>query len=165
MDFCEALEKVLKSNLIWVEAQSCSGESVNILKSGCKALENLFFNSSPFKLYSTMCMEKCGKEYLDEILSQKDFVLIIEGAIPKGKDHLCYVGDMTCSELIKKLAENAKAIVAVGSCAVNGGIIRELGYVGVSEFLGKRVYEVPGCPASDKLMVAAIYYAITGEKK
>ncbi|BFH73971.1 hypothetical protein SJAV_19150 [Sulfurisphaera javensis] len=161
MDYCEALEKVLKSNIVWIEAQSCSGESVNILKSGCKSLENLFFHSSPFKLYSNICEEKCGKEYLDEILSQKDFVLVIEGAIPKDKDGLCYVGDMTCNELIKKLAEKAKAIVAVGSCAVNGGIIRELGYVGVSEFLGKRVYEVPGCPASDKMMIAAIYYALT----
>ncbi|QIW23926.1 Ni,Fe-hydrogenase I small subunit [Sulfolobus sp. S-194] len=165
MDYCEALEKILKSNIVWIEAQSCSGESINILKSGCRSLENLFFNSSPFKLYSTICGEKCGKDYLNELLSQKDFVLVIEGAIPKGKDELCYVGEYTCSQLISMLAEKAKAIIAVGSCAVNGGIIRELGYVGVSEFLGKKVYEVPGCPASEKMMVAAIYYALTGDAK
>jgi len=164
MDYCEALEKVLNSNIVWIEAQSCSGESINILKGGCKSLEDLFFNSSPFKLYSTMCREKCGKDYLDELLSQKDFILVIEGAIPKGKDQLCYIGDMTCTELISTLAEKAKAIVAVGSCAVNGGIIRELGYVGVSEFLGRKVYEVPGCPASDKMMIATLYYALTGGK-
>ena len=163
MDYCEALEKVLKSNVIWIEAQSCSGESVTILKSGCKGLEDLFFQSSPFKMFSLMCAEKSGLEFLKEVLNQKDFILVIEGAIPKD-ERLCYVGDMTCSELIKKLSEKAKAIIAVGSCAVNGGIIRELGYIGVKEFLGKQVYEVPGCPASDKMMVATIYYALTGGK-
>lgn len=71
---------------------------------------------------------------------------------------------MTCGELIRRLSQNAKAIIAVGSCAVNGGVIRELCYVGVKEYLGRQVYEVPGCPASDKMMVAAIYYAIAGGK-
>jgi len=27
-----------------------------------------------------------------------------------------------------------------------------------------KVYEVPGCPASDKMMVAALYYALNGGK-
>ena len=163
MDYCEALEKVLKTNVIWIEAQSCSGESVTILKSGCKTLEDMFFQSSPFKMYSLMCSEKSGREFLEEVLNQRDFVLVVEGALPKD-ERLCHIGDMTCGELIRRLSERAKAIVAVGSCAVNGGIIRELGYVGVREFLGKKVFEVPGCPASDKMMVAAIYYALTGGK-
>jgi len=163
MDYCEALETVLKSNVVWIEAQSCSGESVSILKSGCKSLEDMFFQSSPFKMFSIICAEKSGQEYLQEILQQRDFILVIEGALPKD-EKLCHVGDMTCGELIRRLSQNAKAIIAVGSCAVNGGVIRELGYVGVKEYLGRQVYEVPGCPASDKMMVAAIYYAITGGK-
>lgn len=163
MDYCEALETVLKSNVVWIEAQSCSGESVSILKSGCKSLEDMFFHSSPFKMFSIISGERSGQEYLREILQQQDFILVIEGALPKD-EKLCYVGDMTCGELIRRLSQNAKAIIAVGSCAVNGGVIRELGYVGVKEYLGKQVYEVPGCPASDKMMVAAIYYAITGGK-
>ncbi|QXJ35506.1 hypothetical protein J5U22_02053 [Saccharolobus shibatae] len=57
---------------------------------------------------------------------------MIEGAIPVGKDQLCHIGSFTCSEVISRLVEKAKAIIAVGSCAVNGGVIRELGYVGVS---------------------------------
>ncbi|BCU68831.1 Ni,Fe-hydrogenase I small subunit [Stygiolobus caldivivus] len=163
MDYCEVLEKVLKSNVVWIEAQSCSGESVSILKSGCKALDEMFFQSSPFKIFSLMCAEKSGLEYLKDVLSQEDFILVIEGAIPKD-ERLCYVGDMTCNELIMRLSQKAKAIIAVGSCAVNGGIIRELGYMGVREFLGKPVYEVPGCPASDKMMIAMIYQALAGGK-
>jgi Ni,Fe-hydrogenase I small subunit len=164
MDFCEALEKVLKSNIIWVEAQSCSGESVMILKAGCKGIEDLFFHSSPVKFISLFSEEKCGRELLNEVLNSNDFILVIEGALPQDPS-LCRIGDFTCSDLIQKLAEKAKAIIAVGSCAVNGGILRESGAnsFGVKDLIkGKKVFEVLGCPASDRMIVAAMYYALSG---
>lgn len=166
MDFCEALEKVLRNNIVWIEAQSCSGESVMILKAGCKGIEDLFFHSSPVKFISLFSEEKCGKDVINEILNLNDFVLVVEGALPQDPS-LCRIGDFTCNDLIQRLSEKAKAIVAVGSCAVNGGILRESGAnsLGVKDFIkGKRVYEVLGCPASDKMIVAALYYALSGGK-
>ncbi|ARM75329.1 Ni,Fe-hydrogenase I small subunit [Acidianus manzaensis] len=156
MDYCEALKEILKHNIVWIEAQSCSGETVMILKSGCEGIDELFFHSSPVKLISIIAEEKAGKEMLNDILNSDNYILVVEGAIPKN-DELCNFGGLTCKELLTRLSEKALAIVAVGSCAVNGGIIREVGGLGVSEVLNKKVYEVPGCPASDKTMVAMLY--------
>jgi Ni,Fe-hydrogenase I small subunit len=161
MDYCKALREVLKHNIVWVEAQSCSGETVMILKEGCEGLEDLFFHSSNVRLITPTISEKSGEELIKEITSLEDFVLVVEGAIPKD-ERACWLGEFTCAELIRRLAQRAKAVVAVGSCAVNGGILRELGSIGVGELLSRRVYEVPGCPASDKTMVAVLYSVLAG---
>ena len=164
MDYCTALREVLKHNIVWIEAQSCSGETVMILRSGCQGLEDLFFHSSPAKFVSLFCEEKSGKEILEKILQMTDFVLVIEGAIPSD-DSLCTFGGYSCTQVIKLLAERAHSVVAVCSCAVNGGILREAGSKGVKEVIGdkKKVFEVPGCPASPQMMVATIYYALGGK--
>ncbi|AWR96792.1 Ni,Fe-hydrogenase I small subunit [Acidianus sulfidivorans JP7] len=161
MDYCTALKEVLKHNIIWIEAQSCSGETIMMLKEGCSGIDDLFFHSSPVKLISIVSEEKCGKDMLNDILNSSDYLLVVEGAIPKD-DKLCNFGGMTCKEILQKLAQNAIGIVAVGSCAVNGGIIRETGSLGVSEVLKRKVYEVPGCPASDKTMIAMFYSVLKG---
>ncbi|MEJ2773159.1 Ni,Fe-hydrogenase I small subunit [Stygiolobus sp. CP850M] len=163
MDYCTALKEVLKHNIIWIEAQSCSGETVMILRSGCEGLEELFFHSSPVKFVSLVSEEKSGKEMLESILNMNDFVLVIEGAIPTN-DSLCTFGGYPCTQVIKLLAEKANSVVAVGSCAVNGGILRETGSKGVKEILtDKKVLEVPGCPASPQMIVAMVYSAL-GER-
>lgn len=164
MDYCKALKEVLKHNIIWLEAQSCSGETVMILKEGCEGIDELFFHSSPVKLISIVSEEKSGPDMMKEIMSLENYLLVVEGAIPKD-DKLCNFGGMTCTEILKKLSEKAIAIIAVGSCAVNGGILREVGGLGVSEVLKKKVYEVPGCPASDKTMVAMLYSVLRGVGK
>uniref|UniRef100_A0A0F2LLY5 Ni,Fe-hydrogenase I small subunit n=1 Tax=Candidatus Aramenus sulfurataquae TaxID=1326980 RepID=A0A0F2LLY5_9CREN len=163
MDYCQALKEVLTHNIIWIEAQSCSGETVMILKEGCEGLNDLFFHSSPVKLISIVSEDKSGPDMLKDILDSDNYLLVVEGAIPKD-DKLCNFGGMTCSEILKKLSEKAIGIVAVGSCAVNGGIMREAGGLGVGEVLKRKVYEVPGCPASDKTMVAMLYYVLKGGK-
>ncbi|EWG06346.1 MAG: hydrogenase (NiFe) small subunit HydA [Candidatus Aramenus sulfurataquae] len=163
MDYCQALKEVLTHNIVWLEAQSCSGETVMMLKEGCEGLDDLFFHSSPVKLISIVSEDKSGPDMLKDILDLDNYLLVVEGAIPKD-DKLCNFGGMTCSEILKKLSEKAIGIVAVGSCAVNGGIIREVGGLGVGEVLKRKVYEVPGCPASDKTMVAMLYYVLKGGK-
>lgn len=128
-----------------------------------KGVNDLFFHSSPVKLISMISEEKSGPDMMKDILNSDNYLLVVEGAIPKD-DKLCNFGGMTCSEILKKLSEKAIGIVAVGSCAVNGGIIREVGGLGVDEVLKKKVYEVPGCPASDKTMVAMLYSVLQGGK-
>lgn len=160
MDYCSALKEVLKHNIVWIEAQSCSGETVMILRSGCEGLEELFFHSSPVKFISLVCEEKSGREILEKILEMTDYILVVEGAIPSN-DSLCTFGGYSCTQVIKLLAERANSIIAVGSCAVNGGILREAGSKGVREIINnKKVLEVPGCPASPQMIVAMIYSAL-----
>ncbi len=161
MDYCQALKEVLKYNIVWIEAQSCSGETVMMLKAGCEGIDELFFHSSPVKLISIVSEDKSGPEMIKDILEAENFLLVVEGAIPKD-DKLCNFGGMTCTELIKRLSERAIGVVAVGSCAVNGGIVREVGGLGVKEVVKGKVYEVPGCPASDKTMVAMLYSILKG---
>ncbi|NON61571.1 Ni,Fe-hydrogenase I small subunit [Acidianus sp. RZ1] len=165
MDYCSAFKEVLKNNIVWIEAQSCSGETVMMLKEGCEGIDELFFHSSPVKFISIATEEKAGKEMLDDILSQDHYLLVVEGAIPK-EDKICNFAGMTCREILEKLSKKAISIVAVGSCAVNGGVIRELGDLGVKEFVNdKKIYEVPGCPASDKMMIAMLYSALKESEK
>ncbi len=82
------------------------------------------------------------------------YILVIEGAIPtKDGGIYCKIGGRTALEILEEAAENAGAIIAIGSCASWGGIPsadpNPTGAIGTPEVLeGKTVVTIPGCPAN-----------------
>ena len=107
--------------------------------------------------------------------NRKDFVLIVEGSIPTKDDKYCTIGEMDgrligAREWIEKLGANAKAVVAVGTCAAFGGIpaaeMRDgsgnpTGAVSLGQLLkGKTVLNIPGCPPHPDWMVGTLLHVL-----
>jgi quinone-reactive Ni/Fe-hydrogenase small subunit len=101
----------------------------------------------------------------DIITNQKgEYILIVEGAVPLAMDgKFLRIGPKgeTGLEMLRKSAKDAALVLAVGSCAFDGGIVaaapNPTGAVGVAEALGRKdVINIPGCPTNPTNIVGTL---------
>jgi NiFe hydrogenase small subunit HydA len=106
--------------------------------------------------------EKC----LNDSVSQNEgkFILVIEGAMPSKPGYGTIAG-REMMDIVKDIAPKAAAVVAIGSCATNGGVPgarpNPSGLKSVSEVLnpmGIQNVNLPGCPADPKLLVGVVMH-------
>ena len=94
---------------------------------------------------------------IDQVTASNDFILVLEGAVPTTMPESCMMGGRTLESILVPALKNAKAIVAVGTCAAFGGIPaaegNQTGAVGLKDFMEKkgipfqnRLLNCPGCP-------------------
>lgn len=107
-----------KLTIVWFQAITCNGNTHSLLSANASRLE-LFFDSFNLIYHPSLTIEKT----LDDILTQNEKIdfLLIEGAISKNEKFFSISNDSTFN-LLNKLALKAKHIIAVGSCASNGGM-------------------------------------------
>ena len=107
-----------KLTVVWFQAITCNGNTHSLLSANASRLE-LFFDSFNLIYHPSLTIEKT----LDDILTQNEKIdfLLIEGAISKNEKFFSISNDSTFN-LLNKLALKAKHIIAVGSCASNGGM-------------------------------------------
>jgi len=128
----KALEKAAeRTQVIWIQAQSCSGCSVSILNKMDPSIVSVITEYISLNYHQTL-MAGTGHvaiSVLEEAVkkNRKDYVLIVEGSIPTKDDKYCTIGEMDgriigAREWIEKLGANAKALVSIGTCAAFGGI-------------------------------------------
>ena len=184
LDGCKkAIEKMSRRmQVIWIQGQSCSGCSISLLNGMQPDIASLITRQISLNFHQTL-MSGTGSvaiSVLEEAVRnrRKDFVLIVEGAIPTKDDEYCTIGEINgkpvgVRQWIKDLGENAQAIVAVGTCATYGGIpgavIRTTGdnptgAKGLWDILPRnKVINVPGCPPHpDWMMGTLLYYGLKG---
>ncbi len=138
----------MKPKILWLQGVTCNGNS------------HSFFNLPNFKtlydqfewLYHPILPSKLS---LDELFDAKPEILVLEGGLKNGWTK----GQNELVSLFLELALRAKRVVAVGSCAVYGGVFREYEKnISGALFQGEqksRWYEalqaktinIPGCPA------------------
>src|SRR5271157_1719795 len=117
--------------VIWLQGQSCSGCSVSLLNKFEPDIASVITEHISLNFHQTV-MGGTGEvaiRVLEEAVEKKrkDFVLVVEGAIPTKSDEFCTIGEVHgkrvgVREWVEKLGENAKLIVSVGTCSAFGGI-------------------------------------------
>ena len=107
-----------KPTVVWFSAITCNGNTHSLLSANASRLE-LFLNSFNLIYHPSLTIEKS----LDDILTQNEKIdfLLIEGAISSNEKFFSLSNDSTFN-LLNKLAFKSKYIIAVGSCASNGGM-------------------------------------------
>jgi hydrogenase small subunit len=110
------------------------------------------------------------------------YVLVIEGAIPNGPDGTglyCTTSGRALKDIVGIAAENADAVVAIGTCACYGGIsaaggsiadARGVAFTGSSRFKGilgelgikRDVINVPGCPLHPDWLLLTLADVVSG---
>ncbi len=157
-----------KVPIIWLELSDCSGNSEAFIKSTNPAIEALIFDYISLD-YHELLMSASGDQsesILEEIIATQkgEYILIVEGAVPLAMDgKYLRIGPRgeTGIELLQKCADDAALVLAVGSCALDGGIVaaapNPTGAVGVAEALGREdIINIPGCPTNPTNIVGTL---------
>ena len=160
-----ALNKV---PVIWLELADCSGNSEAFIKSTNPAIEDIIFDYVSLD-YHELLMSASGDQsetILEDIVANQkgEYILIVEGAVPMAMDgKYLRIGPKgeTGVELLQKCAKDAALVLAVGSCALDGGIVaaepNPTGAVGVAEALGRDdIINLPGCPTNPTNIVGTL---------
>lgn len=161
--------------VIWIEAQSCTGNSEALLRAAGPTIDELIFNVISLE-YADVLMAASGfqaeQRLQDTIKAYRGkYILIVEGSIPQGLNGAYGTigpSGTTFAERVQQTAEGAAAVIAVGACAFYGGVgganPNPTGAVGVSEIVkGKPIVNIPACPMNPaNLMGTILHYALTG---
>ena len=195
------LEKV---HAFWFAGLSCDGCSVAVTGATQPSVESLMLGSHPgiprVVLHHTVLNMESGPQYLKSaeqaVAGELDapYVVILEGSIADetiahaAGGYWSAVGEepwgpdgelraVSSTEWVARLAENAAAMIAIGTCATWGGVPAAegnlTGAMSLMDFLGKDyrsvlgvpVVNVPGCPpVGDNFTetVAAVLYFLQG---
>lgn len=163
--------------VLWLEGASCTGctESFAQVESpdpGSVVLELLSLN------YSDVLSAGAGyslEQAKEETIEAGNYIVVYEGAITQGfNSNTLRVAMETGEEILVHAASNAAAVVALGSCAVNGGWMaahpNPAEATGVAAILKKHgiektVINIPGCPANPEWLVSVLVEVLMLDSK
>ena len=170
------IKSLNKVPIVWLELADCSGNSEAFIKSTNPAIEDLIFDYISLD-YHELLMSASGDQsetILEDIINTQkgEYILIVEGAVPLAMDgKYLRIGPNgeTGIDLLQKCAKDAALVLAVGSCALDGGIVaaypNPTGAVGVSEALGRKdIINLPGCPVNPTNIVGTLLSYIMFEE-
>ncbi len=172
----EATELMNRVPVIWIELQDCAGNSEAILRSATPTVDDLIFDVLSLEYHHTLQAasgHQAEAQLEDAVHHFKGkYLLFVEGAIPTamngGYGTIGPSGE-TYIDNLKRLSNDAAAVVAVGTCATFGGIPaaapNPTGAVGVMDIVkGKPIINIPACPANPANMVGVVlHYVLTGQ--
>ncbi len=162
--------------VIWLELQDCAGNSEAILRSDAPTIDELILDVLSLEFNETI-MAAAGhqaEEHLEEAMKtfKGKYLCVVEGAVPIGAGkEWCTIGAKgeTFEEHLLRVAKDAVAVVAVGTCATFGGIPaaspNPTGAVGVQDVVrGKPIINIPACPANPANITGTIlHFVLTGQ--
>jgi len=172
----EAAVMMNRVPVVWIELQDCAGNSEALLRSDGPKVDEIILDIISLEFHETLMSpsgHQAEKQLEDAIETFKGkYLLFVEGSVPMGIDgHYGTIGAKaeTFIDHLQRLAKDAAAIVAVGSCATFGGIPaaapNPTDAKGVMEVVkGKPIINIPACPANPSNMVGVIlHYVLTGQ--
>jgi hydrogenase small subunit len=160
-----------KPSVVWLHFQECTGCTESLLRTSHPDVGALVLDLVSLDYHETL-HAAAGEQIdanLEAALARGGYVLVVEGAIPmKDGGIYCYVGGRKAVDSLRRAADKAAAIVAIGSCASWGGLPsaapNPTGAVGVPEVVkGKPIVTLPGCPANPyNLLGTVLQFATFG---
>jgi len=184
---------IAEIDILWITAGlGCDGDTIAMTAATQPSVEDIVRGSLPWipkvTLHHPFLDYRNGDEFLKPFYSaargdRDPFVLVVEGSIPdetnKAEGYWASLGTdagtgqpITTCEWIDRLAPNAWAIVAVGTCAAYGGIHamagNPTGCMGLPDYLGwtwrsksgTPIVCVPGCPAQPDNITETLLYLL-----
>ena len=154
--------------VIWIEGASCTGctESFAQVETPDVATVVLDLISLNYSETLSAAAGHSVEEAKAQTIEAGNYILVYEGAVLEawGGNALRVAGEVGTTALVDA-AKSANAVVALGSCAVNGGWCaahpNPSNAMGVQEYLKKAgveatVVNVPGCPANPEWLMSVL---------
>ncbi len=169
----EALEQLTAGNVpvLWLQGQSCSGCSVSLLNAEDPGPAQLLTRYISLMFHSTLSAAtgEVSMEIMNKTIESGGYFLVVEGSIPAGMPKACIVGHEPITKQVVRAAQNATAVIAIGTCASFGGIPaaenNPTGAMSVPAFLKKEgiskpVISLPGCPAHPDWFLGTLVHVL-----
>jgi hydrogenase small subunit len=185
-------EPIAELDILWITAGlGCDGDTIAMTAATQPSIEDILLGAIPWipkvHLYNPVFSYLVGSDFVEhfrraaEGRAQHPFILVFEGSVAneQNKQAGCWAGFGTdprtgqpipTCEWIKRLAPQAWALLAAGTCATYGGIHamqgNPTGAIGLPDFLGWDwkshadipIVCVPGCPVQpDNFMQTLLY--------
>lgn len=169
--------------LVWLQGQSCGGNTISLMNSPAPDFCTFLDQMEIEVIYHPSLSTVWGKE-LERLLASLAAgrrhvdLFLFEGAVPtgpRGTGRYSTLGERPVLAVVRELAQVARYVVAVGNCAVHGGIpaiapnptgarglqwtLEEPGGALPPEFRsrgGLPVVNLSGCPVQPHLILRAL---------
>jgi hydrogenase small subunit len=166
-----ALEASPRVPVIWLNGQDCAGNTEALLRANKPTVAEVILDTLSLD-YSEVLMAAAGTQAeaaRQSTMSKypNGYIAVVEGSIPLADGGVyCTVGGRAFAETVKEVCAGALGVIAVGSCAFDGGIPAArggiTGAVGVSSFIkDKKVINLSGCPMNPENLTATIVQYLT----
>jgi hydrogenase small subunit len=159
---------------VWVNGGACTGCTESAAQSTYPDIAQIVLDILSINYIETIMMatgadaDRALKETAEANAGK--FIMIYEGTVMTGLDgNTLRVAGEPSLKIIDEIAPKAAAIVAVGSCAVDGGWVKAApnpaGGTGISMYLAEKgiktpVINLPTCPVNPEWIVAIVIDAL-----
>ncbi|MSM40384.1 MAG: hydrogenase small subunit [Geobacter sp.] len=166
-----ALDEVKRPTLVWLEFQSCTGDTEALLRASNPTVAEIVLDILSID-YAETIMAAAGhlaEANLDKVVREEKgtYIAVVEGSIPMKDDGIyCCIAGRTALDRAREVCGGAFATLAVGTCASYGGIPaaapNPTGAVGVKAAVpSATVVNLPGCPLNaDNLTATVVHFLL-----
>jgi len=159
--------------VIWLHFAECTGCSEGLLRSQYPYVDDLVLEVLSVEYHETI-MAAAGHQAEEQLRSavkkyKGKFICVVEGAIAtKYNGAYGKVGGRTFLEIAKDIVPKAAATICIGACSSFGGVQAAKpnpgGYKSVSDALGVKTLNIPGCPPNPINFVGTVVnYLLLGK--
>jgi hydrogenase small subunit len=159
--------------LVWLSGQDCGGNTESLLRAEAPSLSALLLDWLLVD-YHELLMAPAGvdAESARERAMQAaphGYIAVVEGSIPLAEGGAyCTIAGRAFSDIVQEVCSGALATVAVGTCAVEGGLPAAIGgvtgAVALDDLLKRPVINLPGCPMNgENLLAMIVHFLAFGE--
>lgn len=171
----EAIARVDKPPVIWLEFQDCAGDTEGLLRASKPTVADIVLDTLSVDYHETI-MAAAGHQAEAARAATMEkykgkYIVIVEGSIPTADDGIyCTVGGRSALDIAQEVCGDAAATIAIGTCAAYGGLPaaapNPTGALGVTDAVpaAKNVINLPACPANVENLTATIVYYLTFQK-
>ncbi len=155
---------------LWLEGGLCTGCTESVAQSKDPDVATIVLDILSLNAQDTLSWAQ-GEQFEQAVRDTVEkypnkFILIYEGSVMQGwEGNALRVGDRTGLEILEEVAPKAEAILAIGSCAVDGGWVKAdpnpADATGVLDYLTAKgiktpVINLPTCPVNPEWVVAMV---------
>jgi len=179
----QALAATSRLPVIWLEFQDCTGDSESFTRAYQRPDPVISGTNDPS--ITSLLLDVVSVDYHETLMTPSGFnaersrqqtmenypgqyLCIVEGSIPTGNGGVyCCIGGRTAMSIVQEVIQNARATIALGTCAWDGGLAgaapNPTGAVGVRQAVpgAPNLLVLPGCPANVINLVASLVYLLT----
>ncbi|HMM41151.1 MAG TPA: hydrogenase small subunit [Thermomicrobiales bacterium] len=163
-----AIEQSPRPTVVWIELQDCAGCSESLLRTNQPDVAQAVLETFSWE-YHELIMAGAGHQAegrLAEIVRdlRGEYIAIVEGAIPTAEDGYCTIAGRSALDLAREVCTNARATIAAGACAWDGGFVAAgpTGAVGLQQAVPElSVINLAGCPPNGIIIPATLVHYLT----
>ncbi len=170
----KALDTKARIPVVWFHFQECTCCSESFIRSSHPIVSDIILDKISLDYTETLqaAAGKQAEEALHQTMTKNrgQYLMLVEGSVPTEAGGVyCCIGGRTALDIVTEAAQEAKAIVAWGSCASNGCIQgskpNPTGATPIHRIIsGKPIVKVPGCPPIAEVMAGTIVHLLAFER-